>query len=175
MAIVAGSYVRTGPDRQEVGRPLLQRCRGIRMNSLLLSTCLCCVGLSPHCLSFAGNLEESNRQNFSTDLLFNVNDNWRLGLGHRSEILNVDRLELQTNSYLHTFFVPVHWLSQSDKASVRFSIAPALSASSKSLTVSGSSASCSMTSATSMPKPADWSQFQTRSVQMCFLCDRNHL
>ncbi len=73
---------------------------------------------------------ETDRENYSSDLLFKTNNNWILGGGHRSAILNVDRLELQTNGYLHTFFLPVHKLSQSDNKSFRFSIAPALSASS---------------------------------------------
>ena len=80
--------------------------------------------------SLERNLGELTRENYSTDLLFKPNNNWLLGGGHRSAILNVDRLELQTNGYLHTFFLPVHWLNQSDKKSFRFSIAPALSASS---------------------------------------------
>jgi hypothetical protein len=80
--------------------------------------------------SLERSLGETNRESYSTDLLFNSNNNWVYGAGHRSAILNVDRLELQTNGYLHTFFFPVHKLSQSDNNSFRFSIAPALSASS---------------------------------------------
>lgn len=80
--------------------------------------------------SLERNLGDLNLENFSTDLLFKPNSSWILGAGHRSAILNADRLELQTNGYLHTFFFPVHWLSKSDTKSFRFSIAPALSASS---------------------------------------------
>ncbi len=80
--------------------------------------------------SFERNLGETNRENYSTDLLFKANKNWMFGAGHRSTILNVDRLELQTNGYLHTFFFPVHKLYQSESKSFRFSIAPALSGSS---------------------------------------------
>jgi hypothetical protein len=80
--------------------------------------------------SFDGNLGELDREDFSTDLLFKLDDNWSIGGGHRSTILDVAPLQLQTNGYLHTFFMPVHRLSQSDKKSFRFSFAPALSASS---------------------------------------------
>lgn len=80
--------------------------------------------------SFERNLGEFDRENAGTDLLFKLNNNWVLGGGHRSEILNAERLELQTNGYLHTFFFPAHWRSQSDEKRFRFSIAPALSASS---------------------------------------------
>lgn len=129
------------------------------MNAFLLRTCLCCVCLCLPCISTVSasvdicqeptaeshlsiayydkeetslgrGLGETNLENFSTDLLFKSNDNWIYGGGHRSTILNIDRLELQTNGYLHTFFFPVHRLSQSNNRSFRFSIAPALSASS---------------------------------------------
>lgn len=80
--------------------------------------------------SFERNLGETNRENFSTDLLFTTNSNWILGAGHRTTVLNTERLELQTNGYLHTFFFPVHRLVQSDNKRFRFSIAPALSGSS---------------------------------------------
>jgi hypothetical protein len=79
---------------------------------------------------FEGFLGTSDRENFSTDLLFRLNSHWFLGGGHRSEILNVDRLELQTNGFLHTFYFPVVWVNRSDEKSFQFSIAPALSASS---------------------------------------------
>jgi len=72
----------------------------------------------------------TNRANYSTDLLFARKEKWIFGFGHRSTILNVDDLELQTNGYLHTFFFPVHWTSHSDRKSFRFGIAPALSGSS---------------------------------------------
>lgn len=80
--------------------------------------------------SFEGSIGDLNRDNFSTDLLFDLNNNWTLGFGHRSAVLNVDRLMLQTNGYLHSFFFPAHWRRQSDKSGFRFSIAPGLSASS---------------------------------------------
>jgi hypothetical protein len=72
----------------------------------------------------------SDLENFSTDLLYNTTNKWAYGFGHRTTILNVDGLDLQTNGYLHTFFFPVHRHSNSDNGSFRFSIAPALSGSS---------------------------------------------
>lgn len=81
-------------------------------------------------MSFERNPGEFNRENYQTELLFDVNNNWLVGGGHRSEILNPEGLQLQTNGYLHTFYFATHWLNQSDKTSFRFSIAPALSASS---------------------------------------------
>jgi len=80
--------------------------------------------------SLEGNPGETNLENYNSDVLFRSNDKWIFGAGHRSTILNLDQIELQTNGYLHTFFFPVHRLSQSDKRGFRFSIAPALSASS---------------------------------------------
>lgn len=59
-----------------------------------------------------------------------LNDTWQLAAGHRSTILNVDDLDLQTNGYLHTFFFPVHRTSHSGTRNFRLSIAPVLSASS---------------------------------------------
>lgn len=131
----------------------------IKMNAHLFRTLLSCVGLCLPCIanssasvdicqeptaeshlsiayydkeetSLERSLGEITRENYNTDLLFKLNSNWILGGGHRSTILHVDRLELQTNGYLHTFFFPVHRLSQSGNKSFRFSIAPALSASS---------------------------------------------
>jgi len=72
----------------------------------------------------------SDLENFSTDFLYNTTNQWIYGFGHRATILNVEGLDLQTNGYLHTFFVPVHKLSRSDNRTLRFSIAPALSGSS---------------------------------------------
>lgn len=72
----------------------------------------------------------SELENLSTDLLYNTTNKWAYGFGHRTTILNVDGLDLQTNGYLHTFFFPIHRLSNSDNGSFRFSIAPALSGSS---------------------------------------------
>jgi hypothetical protein len=84
--------------------------------------------------SFEGNVGETDLENFSADLLFKSRDTWSFGAGYRGAFLNVDGLALQTNGYLHTVFVPIHRLSQSDKRGFRFSVAPALSASSNVVT-----------------------------------------
>lgn len=125
----------------------------------LVRTCLISVGLSLPCVSNASTSAEvcqalnseshlsiayfghekaplgtsggtSDLENFSTDLLYHSSGDWSFGFGHRTTVLNVDGLNLQTNGYLHTFFLPVHRLSESDGRSFRFSIAPALSGSS---------------------------------------------
>ena len=80
--------------------------------------------------SFERSIGETNQENSNVDLLFKLNKNWAFGAGHRYTIMNIDPLELQTNGYLHTFFLPLHRQSQSDRKSFRFSIAPALSTSS---------------------------------------------
>jgi len=80
--------------------------------------------------SIERGLGEIKQENYDFDLQFKSNNKWAFGAGHRYTILNVDRLELQTNGHLHTFFLPVHRLSQADRKSFRFSIAPTLSASS---------------------------------------------
>ena len=76
------------------------------------------------------SIGETNQENANFDLLFKLNNNWAFGAGHRYTILNIDPLPLQTNGYLHTFFLPLHRQSQSDRKSFRVSIAPALAASS---------------------------------------------
>ncbi len=76
------------------------------------------------------SIGETNQENAKFDLLLKLNDIWAIGAGHRYTVLNVDRLQLQTNGHLHTFFLPLHRQTQSDRKSFRFSIAPALSASS---------------------------------------------
>lgn len=80
--------------------------------------------------SLEANLGELNRADYEFDSLFRLNNNWLFGGGLRSHILDVDQLDLQTNGYLHTFFLTVHRLSESDKGGFRFSFAPVLSASS---------------------------------------------
>jgi hypothetical protein len=72
----------------------------------------------------------TNVENFKTDFLYDANDNWMIGFGHRTTVLNAAGIDLQTNGYLHTFFVPVHRIGKSNGGSLRFSIAPALSGSS---------------------------------------------
>ena len=71
-----------------------------------------------------------DRVNYNSDFLFRSNKDWSFGFGYRGTNLNVEGLALQTNGYLHTFFLPVHKIHQSDGKSFRFSIAPTLSASS---------------------------------------------
>lgn len=80
--------------------------------------------------SFERHRGQTDRVDYSTDLTLKLNKKWILGVGHRSTILNVDDLVLQTNGYLHTFFLPVHRTSHSDGKSFRLSISPALSGSS---------------------------------------------
>ena len=128
-------------------------------NALLVRTCLISASLFLPCVSNAATSAEvcqepksesrlsiayygheesrlgtsggtSNLENFSTDLHYNASYKWSYGLGHRTTILNVDGLDLQTNGYLHTFFFPLHRLSKTDNGTFRFSIAPALSGSS---------------------------------------------
>lgn len=80
--------------------------------------------------SFAGNRGATNRVQYSTDLQLKLDNKWALGFGHRSTILNIDDLVLQTNGYLHTFFFPVHKAKHVGGNSFRLSISPALSGSS---------------------------------------------
>lgn len=61
---------------------------------------------------------------------FELNNKWVIGGGLRSTVLNVDRLALQTNGYLHSIFLPIHRLTSTESKNFRFSIAPTLSASS---------------------------------------------
>lgn len=71
-----------------------------------------------------------NQENHDFDLQYKRNETWLLGVGHRYVILDFDSIELQTNGHLHTLFFPLHRQSGSDSKNFRFSIAPALSASS---------------------------------------------
>ncbi len=80
--------------------------------------------------SFEGGIGTNRQENFEFDLQFEAGDNWRLGIGHRYKILNVDGLQPETNGHLHTSFFPLHWEKQSARNSFRISVAPALSASS---------------------------------------------
>lgn len=73
---------------------------------------------------------ETNLENFNTDLVFKTKGRWSFGAGHRMTVLNDERIELQTNGYLHTFFFPLHRQSRADDKGFRLSVAPALSASS---------------------------------------------
>lgn len=80
--------------------------------------------------SFDGGSGNTDRTDYRTDLSLSLNENWVLGFGHRSTILNVEDLVLQTNGYLHAFFLPVHRISHSDGRRFRISISPVLSGSS---------------------------------------------
>jgi hypothetical protein len=80
--------------------------------------------------SFKGSTGATNRVQYSSNLLLKLNDKWAVGFGHRSTILNIDDLALQTNGYLHTFFFPVHMARHNGDRSFRLSVAPALSGSS---------------------------------------------
>lgn len=79
---------------------------------------------------FDRNPGGTDRDDFSTDVLFTSGGPWAFGGGHRSAILNVDQLEPQTNGYLHTFFFSAHRFARSGNRDFRLSVAPALSASS---------------------------------------------
>ena len=75
--------------------------------------------------SFERGLGETRQENWEFDLQFDLNNKWAIGVGHRYTILNVDGLGLQTNGHLHTFFTPLHRLSQAEGKHFRFSIAQA--------------------------------------------------
>ena len=80
--------------------------------------------------SFETGIGEAGQDNTDFDLLFKSKNNWTFGLGHRYSVVKVDGLDLQTNGHLHTFFLPLHKQIESADKSFRFSVAPALSASS---------------------------------------------
>ena len=80
--------------------------------------------------SFERDPGKTDRDDFGTDVLFASSGRWAFGGGHRRVILNVDGIEPQTNGYLHTFFAVAHRLGAHKNGGIRFSIAPALSASS---------------------------------------------
>lgn len=80
----------------------------------------------------------TNQENLNSDLLFKLSDNLALGIGHQYTILNADLIEPHTNGHLHTIYLPLHRHTQSDRGSIRFSFAPALSASSNVISDPGS-------------------------------------
>lgn len=80
--------------------------------------------------SFEESPGATNRVDYSTDFLLKSNEKWILGFGHRTTILDVDDLALQTNGHLHTGFLAAHRISHSEGKSFRFSIAPVISGSS---------------------------------------------
>ena len=125
----------------------------------LISACLCGVGLGLPCISdgstsidtcqapaadshltiayydqekssFESGQGLVDRVNYNSDVLFRSDNDWSIGFGHRVTNLDVEGLDLQTNGYLHTFFLPVHKVHHSEGKSFRISLAPALSASS---------------------------------------------
>ena len=77
------------------------------------------------------NLGDTEQENYNLDLMINSADHSLLfGFGHHYSIIDISTLDPQTNGHLHTFFLPLHWISHNDVRSFRFSVAPALSASS---------------------------------------------
>ncbi len=64
------------------------------------------------------------------ELEYRLNDEWSIGAGHRYAILDIEPIELQTNGHLHTVYFPLHSQRNFRDRSFRFSVAPALSASS---------------------------------------------
>lgn len=73
---------------------------------------------------------EVKQENSRFDLQLQLRNDWSAGAGHRYTILSVDPLQPQTNGHLHTYFLALHKQRRLDNSSMRFSIAPALSASS---------------------------------------------
>ena len=80
--------------------------------------------------SFAGGDGQSNQRNHNIDLLFRLSESWAIGAGHHYDILGIEQLRPQSNGHVHTVFLPLHRISKSGNNSVRFSVAPALAASS---------------------------------------------
>ena len=85
-----------------------------------------------------GGIATTDPENLNSELLFKLSDSLALGIGHQYTILNADLIEPQTNGHLHTISLPLHRHNRSDRGSVRFSIAPALSASSNVISDPGS-------------------------------------
>jgi len=73
---------------------------------------------------------EVEQKTTASELQFRLNDDWSVGAGHQYTVLDFDQLDLQTNGDLHTFYFPVHWQHQFERTRFRFSVAPAMSASS---------------------------------------------
>ena len=85
-----------------------------------------------------GGNATTDQENLNSELHFKLSDRLALGIGHQYTILNADLIEPQTNGHLHTIFLPLHRTIRSDRGSIRFSIAPALSASSNAISDPGS-------------------------------------
>lgn len=75
-------------------------------------------------------LGKVEQEDYEFDSAYKFESDWSAGVGYRYKILRFDPIEPQTNGHLHTLFIPVHRQTQSDGRGFRFSIAPALSASS---------------------------------------------
>ncbi len=80
--------------------------------------------------SFAGGDGQTNQRNHNVDLLIRPSESWAIGAGHHYDILGIERLQPQSNGHVHTVFFPLHRISKSGNNGVRFSLAPALAASS---------------------------------------------
>ena len=80
--------------------------------------------------SFDGDLGQTDQRNYNIDLLFRFGEGWALGAGHHYDVLGIEQLEPQSNDHMHTVFVPLHKISKSRDKGFRFSVAPALAASS---------------------------------------------
>ena len=85
-----------------------------------------------------GGNATTDQENLNSELHFKLSDRLTLGIGHQYTILNADLIEPQTNGHLHTIFLPLHRYIRSDHGSIRFSITPALSASSNAMSDPGS-------------------------------------
>ena len=75
-------------------------------------------------------LGEVEQEDYSVDLGYQFANDWSLGVGHRYTIFRFAPIEPQTNGHVHTLFVPVHRVKQTEGKRFRLSVAPALSASS---------------------------------------------
>lgn len=80
--------------------------------------------------SFDGDVGRTNQRNHNIDLLFRFAEGWAFGAGHHYDILGIEQLEPQSNDHMHTLFFPLHKISKSRNKGFRFSVAPALAASS---------------------------------------------
>ena len=80
--------------------------------------------------SFTGDVGQADQRNHNIDLLFRPSESWAFGAGHHYDILGIEQLEPQSNGHVHTVFFPLHRISKSGNNGFRFSLAPALAASS---------------------------------------------
>ena len=80
--------------------------------------------------SFDGDVGQANQRNYNVDLLFRSRETWAFGGGHHYDVLGIEQLEPQSNDHMHTVFFSLHRISSEQDRSFRFSVAPALAASS---------------------------------------------